>query len=542
MKNFILRFLFAILAFLALGLSGKAQTKAETFALTNAQIVTVSGATIAKGTIVIRDGLIEAVGENAKIPADARVIDASGLTIYPGLFDANTALGLQPRTPQTAQTQTTQPVSNSNFPDGLRPEESVVTQLKAGEAQFENNRNAGFTTALTVGREGVFNGQSAIINLAGNAVSEMIIRAPFAQHYTFTTVRGGAYPTSLMGTISALRQMLYDAKRLDEMRKNYEKNPRGLKRPEADASLDALIPVVNGTMPIVFNANSEIEIIRVLDLAKEFNLKAIISGGFEAWKVADRLKKQDVPVLLSLNFPRRTAAASADADQEPLQLLRLRVETPKGASKLAEAGVKFAFQSGGMTNLSDFLTNANKAIENGLDKSAAIRAMTLGAAEIFGVDNRLGSIEAGKIANLTVVRGDIFSKDRTFTHVFVDGKLFEQKEKPKTPTTTTTTNTNVANVGGSYNITIDIPGQTLTGTLNLIQQGAIITGTMQTQLGTSQVRDGIVTADGFSFTSTVEFGGSTININVSGKVSGNQVNGTIESPQGAAPFSGTKIP
>nr|HMS41236.1 hypothetical protein [Pyrinomonadaceae bacterium] len=193
MKNFILRFLFAIFALSILLSTTNAQTKLETFALVNAQIITVSGATIAKGTIVIRDGLIEAVGENAKIPSDARVIDASGLTVYPGFFDANTALGIQPRNPQ----QQPQSVSNSNFPEGVRPEESVVSQLKAGDAQFDNNRNAGFTTVLTVQREGVFNGQSAIINLSGNSVSEMIIRAPFAQHFTFTTARGGAYPTSL---------------------------------------------------------------------------------------------------------------------------------------------------------------------------------------------------------------------------------------------------------------------------------------------------------------------------------------------------------
>ena len=542
MKNSILRFFFAIFMFFAVGLTLQAQTRSETFAITNAQIVTVSGATIAKGTIVIRDGLIESVGENAKIPADARLIDGTDLTVYPGLFDTYTSFGLQARTPQTQQpTQAAQTPSNSNYPDGLRPEESVVTQLKAGETQFENNRNAGFTTVLTVSRDGVFNGKSAIINLAGNSVSEMIIRAPFAEHFTFTTVRGGAFPTALMGSIAAIRQMLLDAQRLQEIQKEYEKNPRGMKRPEADASLESLIPVLNGTMPIVFNANSENEIIRALDLAKEFNLKAIIAGGFEAWKVADRIKKQAVPVLLSLNFPKRTTAASTEADEEPLELLRLRAETPKGAARLAAAGVKFAFQSGGMTNLNDFLTNANKAIENGLDKSAAIRAMTLSAAEILGVDNRLGSIEAGKIANLTVVRGDIFSKDKAFTHIFVDGKLFEQKEKPKTPATTTT-NAAVATVGGNYNITVSVPGQPLAWTLNLIQQGAILTGTLQTQTGTSEIKDGKVTADGFTFSSTAEFGGSTTEITVNGRVSGASISGTIESSQGATPFTGTKIP
>ncbi len=551
MKNFILRFCIAIFASFSLGLSVNAQTRTETFAITNARIITVSGAAIEKGAVVVRNGLIEAVGANSKIPADARMIDGTGLTIYPGFIDANTSLGLPaatplaPRGPGQTAAQTSQPQSNSNYPDGLQPEESAVEKLKAGEAQFETNRNAGFTTVLTVSRDGVFNGQSAVINLAGETVSQMIIRAPFAEHFSFTTLRNGQYPTSLMGTFSALRQMLLDAQRLQTLRQAYDKNPRGVKRPETDKSLDALLPILNRQMPIVFNANTEIEIVRALDLAKEFNLNAIISGGQEAGKVTNRLKAQNVPVLLSLNFPKRTTTASPEADAESLEVLRLRAETPKTAAKLAQAGVKFAFQSGGMTSINDFLTNANKAVENGLAREAAIRAMTLSAAEIFGVGNRLGTIETGKIANLTVSRGDVFSKDKTITHVVVDGKLFEQKEKPKTSTPTTAGGTQpaaTATVGGTYSITVDIPGQPLQGTLNLIQQGEILSGSLQTQLGTTPIKDGKVTAEGFNFTTTVEFGGSTFNLDVSGKVTGSQISGTMTTPQGAIAFSGTKTP
>ncbi len=550
MKILFLRFfVIAVFAFAAFNLSADAQTRAETFAITNARIVTVSGAAIEKGTIVVRSGLIEAVGTNVKIPADARMIDGSNLIVYPGLIDANTSLGLPaptpaPRVQGQPAAQPNQPSSNSNYPDGLQPEESAAERLKAGEAQFETNRNAGFTTVLTVGREGVFNGQSAIINLAGASVSEMIIRAPFAEHFSFVTLRTGQYPTSLMGTFSALRQMLLDAQRLQENRRAYEKNPRGIKRPETDKSLDALLPVLNRAMPIVFNANTEIEIVRALDVAREFNLNAIISGGQEAWKVTDRLKAQNVPVLLSLNFPKRTATASPEADAESLEILRLRAETPKTAGRLANANVKFAFQSGGMININDFLTNAAKASENNLTKDAAIRAMTLSAAEILGIDNRLGSIETGKIANLIVSRGDIFSKERTITHVFVDGKLFEQKEKPKTPTPATsgTQSAATANVGGVYAINIEIPGQPLAGTLSLTQQEAILTGSLQTQLGTTPVKDGKVAAEGFTFTTTVEFGGSTFDLFVSGRVTGNQISGTMTSPQGAIPFSGAKTP
>lgn len=552
MKSFFRRFSVAVLAFVGLGLSVSAQTRAAAFAITDARIVTVSGAPIERGTIVIRSGLIEAVGANVKIPADAQTINGSGLTVYPGFFDANTSLGLTappaPRPlggPGGGLPSPAAPAapSNSNYPDGLQPETSAAEQLKAGDAQFEANRNAGFTTALTVSRDGVFNGQSALINLAGETVSEMLIRQPFAEHFSFTTLRSGQFPTALMGTISALRQMLLDAQRLQENRKEYAKNPRGMRRPEADKSLDALLPVLNRSLPLVFNANTEMEIVRALDLAREFNLNAIISGGQEAWKVADRLKAQKVPVLLSLNFPKRTAAASPEADAESLDILRLRAETPKTAGRLANAGIKFAFQSGGMTNIVDFTTNANKAVENGLTKEAAIRAMTLSAAEIFGVDDRLGSIEKGKIANLTVSRGDILAKDKTITHVFVDGRLFEQKEKPKTPPATAGTQpAATANVGGVYAITVEIPGQPLPGTLTFTQQGEILTGSVQTQYGTSAIKDGKITTEGFSFTTTVNFEGSTVDLAVSGRVEGARVSGTMTSPQGALAFSGAKTP
>lgn len=543
-----------LFAFAAIGSFGLT-VSAQSYAITNARIVTVSNGTIEKGTVVVRDGLIAAVGADAKAPADAQVFDGAGLTVYPGFFDTVSNVGMPAAArPQAggpggggaaAAAQQSASASNSNYPVGLQAESLAVTELKNGEGQFESVRNAGFTTVVTVGRDGIFQGQSAIINLAGENVSSMIVKSPFAEHVSFSTIRG-QYPGSLMGTFSSMRQMLLDAQRLKNWQKAYAANPRGMKRPEADRTLEALFPILDGTMPIIFNANREIEIIRALDFAREFKLKAMIAGGQEAWKVADRLKAQQVPVLLSLNFPKRTAAESPEADPETLDLLRFRAETPKAAARLAQAGVKFAFQSGGVTSLADFFANAGKAVESGLNKDAAVRAMTLNSAELLGLSDRLGSIEAGKIANLTVVKGDLFGKDRTVTHVFVDGKPFE----PKAPATPRQGGQRggagaapaVAQVGGNYSITIDVPGQTLTGTLALTQQAAVINGSMQTQLGTSTVKDGKVTAEGFTFGCTVEFGGSMIDIIVKGTVTGNQISGTIDSPQGTVAFSGTRNP
>ncbi|MGB2752778.1 MAG: amidohydrolase family protein [Pyrinomonadaceae bacterium] len=539
-----------------------AEAQAQSYAITNAKIVTVSGATIDKGTIVIRNGLIDAVGANVTSPADAQVFDATGLTVYPGFIDTLTSLGLPsaPARPQgpggggggaaaAAAAAAAQPTSNSNYPAGLRPEDAAFDEVRAGEAQFEAVRNAGITTVLTIGRTGIFNGQSTVINLAGDSVSGMVIKPQFAEHISFATLPG-QYPVSLLGTFSALRQMFYDAQRLQDMQKAYAANPKGMRRPESDKSLEALYPAISRQMPVVFNANTEIEIIRALDLIKEFKLNGIIAGGQESWKVADRLKAQNVAVLLSLNFPKRTTAANPEADPESMQTLRLRAETPKGAGKLAAAGVKFAFQSGGATSIGDYFANAGKAVEGGLNRDTAIRAMTLGAAEILGVSDRTGSIETGKIANLAIVKGDLFGRDKFVPQIIVDGKVFEQKEAPRGPGGRGTGSgqggppptAGAASIAGTYSINIDIPGSPISGTLNFIQAGSALTGTMITQAGTAAIRDGRMTPTGFSFAATVPYGGANLEITVQGSVSGNQVSGTIDTPQGAVPFSGTKNP
>lgn len=551
-------------AFAAIGMLLGITVSGQSYAVTNARIVTVSGATIEKGTVVIRDGLIEAVGADARVPADARVFDGTGLTVYPGFIDSLTNVGLAARPSPTpggggpgggggaaaAAAAAAQP-SNSNYPAGLRPEYSTLEDIRSGESQLETVRNAGFTTVLSTGRTGIFTGQSALINLAGDSVSVMTIKSPVAMHVAFVTIPG-QYPGSLLGTFSALRQMFNDAKRHDELLKMYAENPRGMKRPGDDRSLEALIPVVNGQMPVVFLANRENDIARALDLAKEYDLKAIIAGGQEADKFVDRLKEQNVPVLLSMNFPKRTAAASPEADPEPMETLRFRAAVPKVAGKLAAGGVKFAFQNGGATNLNDLFSAAVKSTENGLSKDAAIRAMTLSPAEIFGVSDRLGSIETGKIANLTVVRGDLLGSDRTVTHVFVDGKVFEPKP-PETPGRGPggrgpggpgggANPSALPSVGGSYAVNVAAPGQPITGTLTFTQQGAQLTGTMVTPFWTTTVRDGRVTQNGFSFAGTAVYQGQSVDFTVQATLSGNTFTGTVDTPHGPIPITGTKNP
>jgi imidazolonepropionase-like amidohydrolase len=535
-------------------------TGTDTYAITNARIVTVSGPVIERGTVVVRNGLIAAVGANVATPADARPIDGTGLTVYPGLFDANTTLAIPRPTPTPGAGGTGgggfaglfgPPVTpsavspNSTQLPGLQPEIVASDIIRPGGTEIESERSAGVTTALTAPRGNIFLGQSALINLAGETPQQMIVSAPVALHVGFTALGSGQYPGSLMGVFSAIRQSLLDAQRYREANALYERSPRGLRRPDQDKSMAALLPVLARQMPVVMQADREREISRALDLAQEFNLRLIIAGGAEAHRVADRLKAQNVPVLLSLNFPRRTTAQSADAEPETLRVMRERVEAPRTAGRLAAAGVRFAFQSGQMSNISDYLANAQRAVENGLPRDQAIRALTLSPAEILDVADRLGSIEVGKIANLTVTRGDLFDRNRRITHVFIDGRPVDLR--PATPPG----GAGQQGVSGAWTLRVRLGGeagteQDFTVTLNLRQEAERLTGAIQGQLGSNQISSGSVSGNDVRFNVAVTLPGpasQTTDALFTGTVSGNEMSGTVQIiGRGPGSFTGTRAP
>ncbi len=520
----------------------------DTYAITNARIVTVSGPVIDRGTVVIRDGLIAAVGANVSAPADARVIDGAGLTVYPGLIDSNTALGLPQPSPTPSPSpgggggggffqqrpQTFLSAPNSPQPPGLQPEVMVEDFIRPGGEQIEAARTAGITAVLTAPRTGIWMGQSALINLAGDTPQQMIVRSPVAMHVGFTPLRSGVYPNSLLGVFAALRQTLLDAQRYREAQQIYERSPRGTRRPDQNRSLAALFPVLDGTMPLVMYADREREISRAIDLAQEFKLRAMIAGGMEAEKLAARLRDAKIPVLLSVNFPRRTTAAMPEADPEPVRVLRERVEAPKTAGRLVAARVPFAFQSGGLASMADFSANLARAIENGLARDDALRALTIWPAEILGVADRLGSIEAGKIANLTVTRGDLFDRNPRVVHVFIDGRQVDLR--PATPPVEGRSST------GTWTLNLNLGSGDIAVTLILQQEGERLRGSIQGGLGSGDISNASLGQGGeIRFTVPATFEGQTADATFSGRITGNEMQGTV-TVVGRSPgsFSGTR--
>ncbi|HEV8345390.1 MAG TPA: amidohydrolase family protein [Vicinamibacterales bacterium] len=427
------RILLVALAVLTLALGLRADTP-NIYAIRGARIVTAAGAPIESGTIVIRRGTIEAVGASVAVPADAAVIDGAGLTVYPGLIDLGNTRATDQAIPQTPENmRTTAELERWKRLQILKPQTRAADTVRVDDAELTRLASAGITSVLALPSGDVITGQSALVNVAappddpqiGNIVDQrrglIVVKTPVAVHVSFPNsprAGGNAYPNSLMGVIAFVRQAFLDAQHYQALTAG---GPQWAASRMEDPALEALQPAITGKMPVAFEASQAREILRVLKFAKELKLQPIVTGGREAVDVAADLKSQNVRLIYSLNYPTRPRALAPDAD-EPLQTLRTRAEAPKAPGELAKAGVTFAFESAGLTDPKDFVKNAAKAVKEGLPEDAAIRALTMTAATIAGVADRLGSIEKGKIANLVVTDGNLFDEKTKITRVFVDGR------------------------------------------------------------------------------------------------------------------------
>jgi len=407
------------------------------YAIRGARLVTVAGPVVPNGTIVLRNGLIDAVGANVQPPADARVIDGTGMTIYPGLIDMGNGAGLDTPPPATPAFRTTEEAERFKRSTILRPELEAAKVLRADAPELARLAAAGITTVLSTPTTGLFRGQSALVNVAApvdepqiGAVADprrglQIVRAPVALHVALGGGgRGGGYPVSLLGMIAFVRQGFLDAQHqlLEEQR--YDKVKTGIARPAIDPSLDAIQPALARKLPVAFEAELSREILRALNMAKEFNLDPVITGAREADTVVADLKARNARVIYSLDFPTRARNLPPDAD-EPVREMRLRVQAPKTPATLEQNGILFAFSSSGLAQPRDFVRNAARTVKDGLAADGAIRALTINAAKIAGASERLGSLEKGKIANLIVADGDLFEERTRVVHVFVDGRKVE---------------------------------------------------------------------------------------------------------------------
>jgi imidazolonepropionase-like amidohydrolase len=404
--------------------------KVDVYALVGAKVVPVSGPTIENGTVILRDGVIEAVGTKLAIPPDARVIDGKGLTVTPGLIDAFGGLGLptsRPPTPPGAADAPAAPAAAPPTPPAgaLQPQALALDRLRPADAL--RARDLGITNALVIAREGVLPGRSVLVTLNGTRPEQMALRQPAAMHLHMAT-SGRGYPTSLMGTMAHIRQQLLDALRYREEWNLYERSPVGRKRPRFDPALAAWRDVIDGKLPLVVTAPRENDIRRALALADEFKIKVAVAGAPRAFMVTNLVKQRKLPLLVTVNFdpPRPVLGGGGDEERERRDI----DEAARNPAALHKAGVPFAFGSGYGPS---FLGGVRRAIESGLPRDAALKALTLDAARALGVADRIGSIERGKLANVVLWSGEPLDRRARVRLVFVDGQLYEPAPQPERP-------------------------------------------------------------------------------------------------------------
>lgn len=388
---------------------------AQTIAITGGRVYPVSGPMIEGGTVLIRDGRIVAVGASVAVPADAQRIDATGKVVTPGLVNGATELGLVEIGAVTS-TRESGAVGHEGVAAAFMPWEG----LNPTSVLFTPARNAGITSVMIAPQGGLIAGQAAMIHLVPGTAAEMLLRGPVGMVAALGPGRG-PNATPRAETLMRLRELFDDARMYRAHRADFDRaQTRELAAGHLD--LEALLPVLDGRLPLIVAADKSSDIETALNLAKEYNLKLIIAGGAEAWEVADKLAAAHVPVLTGAmnNIPESFASLG---------------QRQENAGILSKAGVAVSVigNAGGgdedAFNVRNVRYEAGNAVAYGMDWNAALRAITLTPAETFGVADRIGSLAPGKVADVVVWSGDPLEFATQAEHVFVSGREIIQPSR-----------------------------------------------------------------------------------------------------------------
>jgi len=373
---------------------------AQTIAITGGTVYPVSGPKIENATVLIRDGRIAAVGANVTVPAGATRIDAAGKWVTPGLFDGAGQMGLREISA----------VQNTNE-QTLRGDEvaaafNVLEGVNPGSMLIGVNRIEGVTTTLAVPNGSLIWGQAAVIDLDGTTIEQMRVKSPAAMVVDLSEGAKDAGGGSRAGVAQRLRRVFDDA--LEYSKRPTYQRAQNEQLSASAADLQALLPVLRGQLPMIAYANRRSDIETAMRIAKEYKIRLILGGAAEGWMIPNVISAAGVPVLVEplANIP------SYDA-------LGIRYEN---AALMTKGGVKVALMETTTENTRNLRQQAGNAVATGMTWEQALRAVTLTPAEILGVSDRYGSLEAGKVANVVIWTGDPFESSTGVEHVFIRGK------------------------------------------------------------------------------------------------------------------------
>lgn len=499
---------------LLLGLTGSAHGQdldlprvTQTYAVENAHVIQAPGQVIENATVVVRDGLIEAVGPNVEVPYDAQRIEGDSLYIYAGFIDGLSHAGVNMPESENESSNEVEDRGNPPFDEaGIQPDRSVHSVLDPEESDLESLREVGFTTAHVVPEGDMLPGTGAYVLLGGDSPSDMVLEEDETQFAQISGASGFVYPATDMAVIAQFRQLMREAERRQSLESEYTASPTGQPRPPRDPVHSALFPVVEGEQPMAFYADEAVGIHRVVALHEELNFPLMLAGLKDGFRTLETLQETEGPLFLTLDLPdepesptpddttvadttenpeahydpnfRTVSHEEVDAESNNLQL-RHALEREKyleAAATLHNAGLDFGFSTR-EADAGDIRANLRMMIEHGLPEETALSALTVRPARLLGLTDRLGTVEEGKIANLIVTDGPYFDEDTEVNHVFVGGRPYDYTSDAEEGEISG----DVSQVVGTWTYTLETPGGEVSGTLTFEGDESGLEGTISAQ-------------------------------------------------------------
>jgi Amidohydrolase family len=415
----------------------------DTYAIINATIIPAPGRIIEKGVVIIKGGLIQALGKDLAIPPQAIIMNADSMFAYAGFIEGLSYTGvIKPRDDNHERPK--DPGDPLPATAGITPETDVRNRLDPDDRSVREMRCAGFGTSQVVPHGNFLPGSGAVVLLGGLTADEMVLE-PKSSFYAELSWNKVIYPSTIMGLLAKWRELYRQAALDKDYQLVYASGASGLPRPSSDRILESFYPVMEKQMPVLFKAEKVMDIQRVLSLQKELGFILTLADVKEGWDVVDKIKGSAAGVFLSLDLPEeikdfnkanakmadgRKDSAAINPELAGLQSRRADFihKMVSQAAVFDKAGVKFGFSAMDV-KAGDVHKNLLRMVDAGLSEETALAALTIQAAELLGVDDRLGTLDKGKIANLVVYDKPLFNKDARVNMVFVDGVLYQCEEK-----------------------------------------------------------------------------------------------------------------
>ncbi len=521
--------------------------------LKSATIVAKPGAEPTVGDILIRDGLIVAVGAEIQAPPGTEVLELSGFHLYPGLIDGAARDLLDPAfkvaEPPPRPADLARYALAETRPDdrrGLTPSFDARLALKLSSEQVRKIAADGFTAVHIVPDGRISSGQGVLLSMRDAPVRELQLAHATGVEFRLFNQGGRSYPSTLMGATAHLRQAFADARRHGEHRRLFDAATPGIERPPTDPDWDALLDVAEGRRAMFWTATSRDDLLRVKSFLEQNELheSPILLRADDAHRVVDDLAVLRARVILAVDFgpkpklePETEPEAFKPELKQPLavqqQALAQWEERVGGLKRLADHQIPFAITSEGLKSRGEILSALRTAIDAGLSPDAALAALTTQPAAILGLSDRLGTIEPGKFAHLVVTNGPLFDKETKIRDVFVDGvhQEVDAKLKPQAPGSQPPASPSIS-IAGTWNLLIENTTGRLPATLEIVQQGPKLTGSFRSEEGDGRIRDGSVDGNKVRWEISIGAGARELVLRFEGELADNKLTGTLKPPFG----------